>query len=124
MSCTMRCSIASRTAVVSRRTAVVVRAESVDRRAFLGLGAAVLSTLLAPVMEASAMKITSQEFTGGMVKGGGSSPKSGSSASQEGYTLDGYPGTKKPSYIEPKKRGAMMAKVRAKAEAAALLGKK
>lgn len=36
----------------------------------------------------------------------------------------GYPGTKKPSYIEPKKRGAMMAKVRAKAEAAALLGKK
>lgn len=53
------------------------------------LFAAVLSTLLAPIQQASAMKITSQEFTGGMVKGGGSSPKSSTAASAEGYTLDG-----------------------------------
>lgn len=44
--------------------------------------------LLMP-QEASAIKIASQEFTGGMVRGGGASPKSPTAASMESYTLEG-----------------------------------
>lgn len=35
------------------------------------------------------MKITSQAFTGGMVTGGGSSPKSATAASMESYDMTG-----------------------------------
>ncbi len=54
-----------------------------------------------------------------MGKGKGSLPKSSTLASSEGYTLEGFPGTKKPSYVEPKKKKALLAKVRAQAEKAA-----
>lgn len=33
----------------------------------------------------------------------------------QGYTLEGYPGTKKPSFIEPKKKKALLAKAREEA---------
>lgn len=104
----------------SRCSSVVVQATAspIDRRALLGLAAGALAVLAGP-QTASAMKITSQEFTGGLVKGGGSSPKSPSGASQEGYTLDGYPGTKKASFIPAGKKDKILAKVRAQAEAIA-----
>jgi hypothetical protein len=61
--------------------------------------------------QAAAIKITSQEFTGGLVKGGGSSPKSATRASMESYTLEG---TKKTG-ITRKRKDKLLAKARAEA---------
>lgn len=99
---------------------VQATASPVDRRALLGLAAGALAVLATP-QTASAFKITSQEFTGGLVKGGGNSPKSPSGASMEGYTGEGYPGTRKPSFIPADKKEKLLAKIRAQAEAAAKL---
>ncbi|KAJ9521209.1 hypothetical protein QJQ45_022933 [Haematococcus lacustris] len=112
----------------SRTSSVVVRASaepSVDRRAVLGLVAgglfpddpvAALGAALASPQQASAIGLPWQESTGGMLKGKGSMTKSSTAASMEGYTLENYPGTKKSSYVTPKKKAAMLAKLRSQAE--------
>ncbi|KAL6747465.1 hypothetical protein V8C86DRAFT_2909057 [Haematococcus lacustris] len=103
----------------SRTSSVVVRASaepSVDRRAVLGLVAGALGAALASPQQASAIGLPWQESTGGMLKGKGSMTKSSTAASMEGYTLENYPGTKKSSYVTPKKKAAMLAKLRSQAE--------
>lgn len=77
-------------------------------------GVAVGAAALVP-QEAHALKIASQEFTGGLVRGGGSTPKSATKASMEAYTLEG---TKK-SGISPKRKAKLLAKARENAEKAA-----
>lgn len=44
---------------------------------------------LAKPQDAQAIRIPSHDFTGGLVKGGGSSPKSPTAASMESYTMEG-----------------------------------
>lgn len=107
-------------AAPSRRASVVVRAsaEQVDRRAALSLGFAAIGSLFV-AQEASARVLPWQESTGGLRIGKGSMTKSASLASSEGYSLEGYPGTKKPSFVEPKKKKALLAKRRALEEAKA-----
>lgn len=61
---------------------------------------------------AFALKIASQESTGGMLSGGGSVPKSSSLASMEGYTLEGFPGTKKPSFISAGEKKELRSRAR------------
>lgn len=106
--------VSSRSVVATRpaRASVVVRAEAVDRRALLGAFAAAAALV---VPKADAITIPSQESTGGMLRGGGNTPKNGSAASMEGYSLEGYTGTKKPSYIAPGEKKALRAEARANA---------
>ena len=70
-----------------------------------------LAVLLA-AQPAFALKIASQESTGGMLTGGGSIPKSSTLASMEGYTLEGFPGTKKPSFISAGEKKELRARAR------------
>lgn len=70
---------------------------------------------LAVAEQASAIGLPWQESTGGMVKGGGNSPKSATRASMESYTLEG---TKKQG-ISAKSRKKMLAAARKKASEAA-----
>jgi hypothetical protein len=70
---------------------------------------------LAVAEQASAIGLPWQESTGGMVKGGGNSPKSATRASMESYTLEG---TKKQG-ITAKSRKKMLAAARKKAAEAA-----
>mmetsp|Transcript_27621 Transcript_27621/g.60446 ORF Transcript_27621/g.60446 Transcript_27621/m.60446 type:complete len:130 (+) Transcript_27621:45-434(+) len=114
---TMQSRVAVSRAIRPARSTVVVRAsaESVDRRAVFGLAAAALGAVLAVPQEAKAIRLPSQEFTGGLVTGGGSMTKSPTAASMEGYTLEGFPGTKKPSYLEPGKKKALRNKAREQA---------
>lgn len=112
-----KCSAVSRAAVRPARAAVVVRASAeqpLNRRALLGLVAGGIAVLAAP-KEAAAIKIASQEFTGGLVKGGGSSPKSPTAASMESYTLEG---TKKQG-VSAKQKKKLLAKTRENAAKAA-----
>ena len=51
--------------------------------------AAIAGALLAAPQQASAIKIASQNFTGGLVTGGGNSPKSPTAASMESYSMEG-----------------------------------
>ncbi|KAG2425317.1 hypothetical protein HXX76_013733 [Chlamydomonas incerta] len=112
----LRCSVATRAAVPARRSSVVVRAsaEQTSKRAMLGLlaGAVAGALLVAP---AEAIRIPSHDFTGGMVKGGGSSPKSPTAASMESYTLEG---TKKQG-VSLKAKKKLLAKVRENAQKSA-----
>ena len=66
---------------------------------------------LAVASEASAIGLPWQESTGGMGKGGGSSPKSATRATMEGYNLEG---TKKQG-ISPKARRKLMASAKKRA---------
>ncbi len=68
---------------------------------------------MATPQAASAIGLPWQESTGGLGKGGGSSPKSPTRASMESYTLEG---TKKQG-ITPKRKKSLLAKARAAAEA-------
>ncbi|KAG1661306.1 hypothetical protein FOA52_008653 [Chlamydomonas sp. UWO 241] len=111
----MRQAASTRSAVSgSRRTAVVVRASAspVDRRGLLAGFIAVGAAALAVPQAAQAMKIASQESTGGSLVGGGSMPKSSTAASAEGYTMEGFPGTKKPSYIAPGEKRELRSRAR------------
>lgn len=72
---------------------------------------AAAAALVAPP-QASAIKIASQEFTGGMISGGGSVPASSTKASMESYTLEG---TKKYG-VSPKRKAKVLAKAREEAE--------
>ncbi|KAG2430713.1 hypothetical protein HYH02_013555 [Chlamydomonas schloesseri] len=113
---TLRCSVATRAAVPARRSAVVVRASAeVPKRAVLGLLAGAVAGALLVAPPAEAIRIPSHEFTGGMVKGGGSSPKSPTAASMEGYTLEG---TKKQG-VSLKAKKKLLAKVRESAQKSA-----
>jgi hypothetical protein len=107
----------TRVGAVSRRS-VAVRASAenvVSRRVAFG---AVLGGLaaLATAEQAQAVRIPSQEFTGGLVSGGGALPKSSTLASAEGYSLE--TGIKKPA-ISPSKKKALLADAKKKALAAA-----
>ncbi|KAI8476394.1 MAG: hypothetical protein J3K34DRAFT_401246 [Monoraphidium minutum] len=103
----------------SRAQTVVCRAQQQQtRRSLFGLiatGVAVGAAALLPAQEAAAIKLPSQDFTGGLVRGGGSTPKSGSGASMESYNLEG---TKKYG-ITPKRKAKLLGKARASAEAEA-----
>ncbi|GFR53026.1 hypothetical protein Agub_g15718 [Astrephomene gubernaculifera] len=113
MATMMRCNV-TRAAARPSRSAVVVRASAEQpRRAVLGLLAgAVAGALLAAPQQASAIKIASQEFTGGMVVGGGSSPKSPTHATSSGYVQEGT--RKQGVSIKTKKK--LLAKLRKEAE--------
>jgi len=115
--------VSSRMAVKpSRAQTVVVRASSAQqesRRSVLGLLAAgVAAAALAVPQQANALTIPSQESYGGLGRktgAAGSSPKSPTRASMEGYTLEG---TKK-SGISSKKKQKLLSKLREEAVAAA-----
>jgi len=120
-----RLATASRTAVRPARQAVVVRAqaqESTSRRSLLGLIASgVAAAALAVPQQASALVNPAQESYGGLGRqhgSAGSSPKSPTRASMEGYTLEG---TVKQG-INPKRKAKLLARARKEAEAQA--GKK
>ncbi|KXZ54944.1 hypothetical protein GPECTOR_3g113 [Gonium pectorale] len=117
MATMMRCNVARSAARPSRASAVVVRASAEpSRRVVLGLVAgAVAGALLMAPQEASAIRIPSQEFTGGLVTGGGNSPKSPTAASMESYTLEG---TKKQG-VSVKTKKKLLAKVREQAQKSA-----
>ncbi|KAG2496507.1 hypothetical protein HYH03_005332 [Edaphochlamys debaryana] len=103
-------------AAAPRRSAVVVRASAEQpRRAVLGLLAGAVGALLVAPQDAQAIKIASQPFTGGLVTGGGSSPKNPSTASSEGYIMEG---TRKGG-ISASKKKKLLAKVRDQAAKAA-----
>eukprot|EP00798_Chlamydomonas_sp_ICE-L_P002122 gene2122-18167_t len=132
------------------RSTVVVKAANVDRRGVLSLLAGTGAALVMPkeaqaimigrrclgdaqgdpvagaalVMpkEAQAIKIPAQESYGGMGKGGGSMPKSSTRASMEGYSMEGYTGTKKPSYLSASEKKELRAAARENANK--LSGKK
>ncbi|GBF96306.1 hypothetical protein Rsub_09101 [Raphidocelis subcapitata] len=118
-----RVQVQATTRAATARRAVVVRAQQQqNRRSLLGLiatGVAVGAAALLPAGEAAAIKIASQEFTGGLVRGGGNSTKSASKASQAGYTLEG---TKKTG-ITPKRKAKLLAKTREAAVAKATKAK-
>jgi len=113
---------ACRQAVRPARQAVVVRAEaqeSTSRRSLLGLFAAgVAAAAVALPQQAQALVIPSQESYGGLGRAtgsAGSSPKSPTRASSEGYTLEG---TVKYG-ISPNKKAKLLASARKAAEKAA-----
>ncbi|GIL60507.1 hypothetical protein Vafri_15054 [Volvox africanus] len=116
MATMMRCNVA-RTSARPARGAVVVRASAEQpRRVLVGLLAgAVAGALLVAPQQAEAIRIPSQEFTGGLVVGGGNSPKSPTAASMESYTLEG---TKKQG-VSLKTKKKLLAKVREQAQKAA-----
>jgi hypothetical protein len=77
--------------------------------------AAVTAAGLVAAEQASAIGLPWQESTGGLVKGGGSSPKSATRASMESYNLEG---TKKQG-ISAKTRKKLLAAAKKKATEAA-----
>eukprot|EP00877_Chromochloris_zofingiensis_P000083 jgi/Chrzof1/10075/Cz04g26060.t1 len=77
---------------------------------------AAAAAALAVPQQASAFKLPSQDFTGGMTTGGGNSPKSPTRASMEGYTLEG---TRKYG-ISGKSKKKLLAKAREEATKAAV----
>ncbi|KAF5833588.1 hypothetical protein DUNSADRAFT_10040 [Dunaliella salina] len=121
MALLQKSSLQMRAAAPARQTSVVVRADSrpavQDRRAFLGAGfAGVLGSAVALAPAAEAIELPWQKSTGGMATGGGSMTKSPTAATAQGYTNEGYPGTKRPSYISPKEKRLIKQEARERAE--------
>eukprot|EP00882_Tetradesmus_deserticola_P001036 GHRQ01001122.1.p2 GENE.GHRQ01001122.1~~GHRQ01001122.1.p2 ORF type:complete len:125 (+),score=47.19 GHRQ01001122.1:133-507(+) len=122
MALAMKQAVATRAGVRPSRAAVVVRAqvqETSSRRSVLGLFAAgIAAAAMAAPQQASALVIPSQESYGGLGRktgGAGSSPKSPTRASMEGYTLEG---TRKGG-ISTKTKKKLMAKAKKEAMAIA-----
>eukprot|EP00798_Chlamydomonas_sp_ICE-L_P030370 gene30370-35376_t len=92
------------------RTTVVAKA-NVDRRGVLSMIAVTGAALMLP-KEAQAINIPAQDSYGGMGKGGGNMTKSSTRASMEGYSMEGYTGTKKGSYLNPRERRELRAAAR------------
>lgn len=116
----LKMSVSSRVAPARvQRAQVVVRASTESRRSILGLVAAgVAAAALAVPQQANALVNPAQESYGGLGRstgGAGSSPKSPTRASMEGYTLEG---TKK-SGITPKRKRKLLAKAKEEALAVA-----
>lgn len=108
----------TRVAVRPSRATVVVRAQAQDsssRRSVLGFVAAgIAAAALAAPQQALALVNPAQESYGGLGRktgSAGSSPKSPTRASMEGYTLEG---TKKQG-ITPKRRAKLLARARKEA---------
>mmetsp|Transcript_22693 Transcript_22693/g.62652 ORF Transcript_22693/g.62652 Transcript_22693/m.62652 type:complete len:129 (-) Transcript_22693:420-806(-) len=120
MALLQKSSLQMRAAAPARRTSVVVRAEKPavqDRRAFMGAAfVGILGSAAAIAPAAEAIELPWQKSTGGMATGGGSMTKSATTATAQGYTNEGYPGTKRPSYISPKEKRLLKQEARERAE--------
>eukprot|EP00879_Flechtneria_rotunda_P000907 GHRR01001035.1.p2 GENE.GHRR01001035.1~~GHRR01001035.1.p2 ORF type:complete len:125 (+),score=40.23 GHRR01001035.1:160-534(+) len=117
MAATMRTAVQSRMVARPTRQTVVVRAQIQEqsRRSVLGLVAAgIAAAAMAVPQQANALVNPAQESYGGLGRNtgkAGSSPKSSTRASMEGYTLEG---TKKQG-VSIKQRKKLMARARKEA---------